>query len=261
MYVHAKSGNAASILFASVSHVIHILFSSVVFYFLFFPSSRFLHLQNSPTLCSAGPKLSQAAGTAALPRCALGIEFDVDWAPIVDTVAGSDSPYSFLRIPRGVVAGILVWRRVYNGHFTIDLGVRILTFPLYQYSWILHDLGLPPVRLLDKPFFFNKQQLHESVRVEWSKAKARKERWEEEVDLLHEEMKRVLHFLQWCALWWETRQGTRKMVVSQQLAAGLQAYTARQASDSSEDGLILQEGMAVFAQMMYEAPTAAEAAS
>ncbi|KAJ7023334.1 hypothetical protein C8F04DRAFT_1271538 [Mycena alexandri] len=55
-------------------------------------------------------------------------------------------------------------------------------------------------------------ELHESVRVEWSKAKARKERWEEEVELLREEMKRVLRFLRW------------------QLASGLQAYAARQAA-------------------------------
>ncbi|KAJ7724030.1 hypothetical protein B0H16DRAFT_1333756 [Mycena metata] len=45
-----------------------------------------------------------------------------------------------------------------------------------------------------------------AVRVEWSKAKACKERWEEEVELLREEMKRVLCFLRWCAIWWEERR-------------------------------------------------------
>ncbi|KAJ7741964.1 hypothetical protein DFH07DRAFT_750693, partial [Mycena maculata] len=38
----------------------------------------------------------------------------------------------------------------------------------------------------------NDVELHDSVRVEWSKAKARKDRWEEEVQVLREEMKRVL---------------------------------------------------------------------
>ncbi|KAJ7709331.1 hypothetical protein B0H16DRAFT_1480957 [Mycena metata] len=75
----------------------------------------------------------------------------------------------------------------------------------------------------------DEEVLHESVRVEWSKAKARKERWEE-VQLLREEMKRVLRFLRWRALWWETRRGMRNTGVSRELAAGLQAYAARQAS-------------------------------
>jgi hypothetical protein len=69
-----------------------------------------------------------------------------------------------------------------------------------------------------------------AVRVEWSKAKARKERWEEEVDLLCKEMKRVLRFLRWRSLWWETRRATRQAGVSRELAAGLEAYAGRQAA-------------------------------
>ncbi|KAJ7745301.1 hypothetical protein B0H16DRAFT_1462817 [Mycena metata] len=76
----------------------------------------------------------------------------------------------------------------------------------------------------------DEEALHKLVRVEWSKVKARKERWEEEVELLHEEMKRVLRFLRWRALWWETWRGMRNTGVSRELAAGLQAYAARQAS-------------------------------
>ncbi|KAJ7040183.1 hypothetical protein C8F04DRAFT_912963, partial [Mycena alexandri] len=36
-----------------------------------------------------------------------------------------------------------------------------------------------------------------ALRVEWSRAKARKKRWEEEVELLREEMRRILRYLQW----------------------------------------------------------------
>ncbi|KAJ7049619.1 hypothetical protein C8F01DRAFT_1036014 [Mycena amicta] len=41
--------------------------------------------------------------------------------------------------------------------------------------------------------------LHDSVRVQvdWSKAKAQRERWREEIGLLREEMKRVLRSLRW----------------------------------------------------------------
>ncbi|KAJ7186909.1 hypothetical protein C8R46DRAFT_1206901 [Mycena filopes] len=72
-------------------------------------------------------------------------------------------------------------------------------------------------------------ELHDSVRVEWSKAKARKARWEEEVELLREEMKRVLRFLRWRAQWWEERRAKRRLNVTPELRAGLEAYAARQA--------------------------------
>ncbi|PBK85188.1 hypothetical protein ARMGADRAFT_1036489 [Armillaria gallica] len=44
--------------------------------------------------------------------------------------------------------------------------------------------------------------LHESVCVEWSKALVRRDRWHEEVKLLHEEMRHVLWSLWWEALEW-----------------------------------------------------------
>ncbi|KAJ7079051.1 hypothetical protein C8R43DRAFT_1143320 [Mycena crocata] len=75
-----------------------------------------------------------------------------------------------------------------------------------------------------------KEGIHDSVRVEWSKALARKDRWEEEVEMLHEEMKRVLCFLRWRSLWWEARRSRRQGGISRELRAGLVAYAARQAA-------------------------------
>ncbi|KAJ7099018.1 hypothetical protein C8R44DRAFT_593419, partial [Mycena epipterygia] len=40
------------------------------------------------------------------------------------------------------------------------------------------------------------------LRVEWAKTRARAHRWTEEVDLLEEEMRRILVFLEWRAGWW-----------------------------------------------------------
>ncbi|KAJ7893230.1 hypothetical protein B0H13DRAFT_1625288 [Mycena leptocephala] len=62
--------------------------------------------------------------------------------------------------------------------------------------------------------------LHESVRVEWSKARARRDRWVEEVQLLHEEMKRVLRTIQgeWAA------RAEARSDIDPELAAGLRAY-------------------------------------
>jgi hypothetical protein len=66
-----------------------------------------------------------------------------------------------------------------------------------------------------------------AVRVEWSKACARRDRWVEEVDILREEMKRVLRFLRWIQVEWRRRAELREDI-DPQLAAGLKAYALRQ---------------------------------
>ncbi|KAK6966338.1 CxC2 domain-containing protein [Favolaschia claudopus] len=75
----------------------------------------------------------------------------------------------------------------------------------------------------------DEEQLVDAVRVEWAKTKARRDRWVEEVELLREEMRRVLRFLAWRALWWEQRRVV-SWEVAPEVRAGLQAYAARQAA-------------------------------
>jgi hypothetical protein len=53
-------------------------------------------------------------------------------------------------------------------------------------------------------------------------------RWEEEVELLHEEMRRVLAFLHWQAAWW-MKQGERWEGLPSDVSEGLQAYAHCQA--------------------------------
>lgn len=67
------------------------------------------------------------------------------------------------------------------------------------------------------------------LRIEWCRARARSMRWNEEVLLLREEMRRVLTFLEWRASWWVGQAG-RESLVSPAHAEGLQAYGHRQAS-------------------------------
>ncbi|KAJ7606393.1 hypothetical protein DFH06DRAFT_936954, partial [Mycena polygramma] len=67
------------------------------------------------------------------------------------------------------------------------------------------------------------------VRVEWSKARARRDRWVEEVALLREESKRVLRYLRWVQTEWRGR-AERREEVDPQLRAGLKAYALRQAA-------------------------------
>ena len=67
-----------------------------------------------------------------------------------------------------------------------------------------------------------------AMRVEWTKMKARSERWAEEKDLVVEEMRRVVEYLDWKAQWWRS-QGTRRTGLSPMVMRGLGAYTTRQA--------------------------------
>ncbi|KAJ7314160.1 hypothetical protein DFH08DRAFT_972914 [Mycena albidolilacea] len=72
------------------------------------------------------------------------------------------------------------------------------------------------------------ERLHDSVRVEWARARARKTRWSEEVMLLREEMRRVLRYLGWQAAWWRERTELRTDWPAA-VAAGARAYALKQA--------------------------------
>ncbi|KAG1878448.1 hypothetical protein C8R48DRAFT_745161 [Suillus tomentosus] len=71
--------------------------------------------------------------------------------------------------------------------------------------------------------------LQDSLHVEWCKARARAHWWEEEVLLLHEEMRRVLAFFEWQAGWWD-KQGARRQFVSHEFTEGALAYAHHQAT-------------------------------
>jgi hypothetical protein len=68
-----------------------------------------------------------------------------------------------------------------------------------------------------------------AIHIEWLKARARKNRWTKEVDLLREEMRRVLRFLEWRAEWWESRL-TKWEGLDTAVVDGLSAYALRQAA-------------------------------
>jgi hypothetical protein len=81
----------------------------------------------------------------------------------------------------------------------------------------------------DQLFLFSYNSLcSPGMRVEWAKTHARANRWQEEVILLTEEMRRVVVYLDWKALWWRT-QGSRRDDVRADITDGLGAYAHRQA--------------------------------
>ncbi|KAG1725657.1 hypothetical protein EDB19DRAFT_1897750 [Suillus lakei] len=96
--------------------------------------------------------------------------------------------------------------------------------------------------------------LHDALRIEWCKAHARAMRWEEEVDLLKEEQRRVIAFLDWQAgWWWCQRQGRDSEHLDDCLREGLKAYAERQAS--------LRRALSAHFQALWTTPTLPAATS
>jgi hypothetical protein len=71
------------------------------------------------------------------------------------------------------------------------------------------------------------------IAVEWAKARARADRWREELILLEEEMRRTVAFCVWKSQWWKERLDLR-LDVSLALAEGLRAYALEQAERERE---------------------------
>ncbi|KAF8145245.1 hypothetical protein K438DRAFT_1501614, partial [Mycena galopus ATCC 62051] len=67
-----------------------------------------------------------------------------------------------------------------------------------------------------------------ALRVEWCKAYARMRRWNEDVVLVEEEMRRTLEYGHWMAAEWAARAGVRATDVDAKLREGLAAYAREQ---------------------------------
>ncbi|KAJ7250007.1 hypothetical protein C8J57DRAFT_1521603, partial [Mycena rebaudengoi] len=72
-------------------------------------------------------------------------------------------------------------------------------------------------------------EMNEALRIEWAKARARCMRWREEVDLLEEEMRRVVQFSMWRSEWWKDQVGQKGLDKGAQLE-GETAYALRQSA-------------------------------
>ncbi|KAH9884045.1 hypothetical protein C8Q73DRAFT_661408, partial [Cubamyces lactineus] len=77
------------------------------------------------------------------------------------------------------------------------------------------------------------REYNDSMRAEWARSKARAERWEEEVELLVEEMDRVVKFLEAEASQWRLRADRRVHIFSNprlpfDIADGVRAFALRQ---------------------------------
>lgn len=77
-------------------------------------------------------------------------------------------------------------------------------------------------------------QLDDSMRPEWAKSQARMQRWEEEVLIIIEEMRRVIAYCEWKASWWRARGGLRCVAGAGDVSIleGVEAYAHKQAAMS-----------------------------
>ena len=76
----------------------------------------------------------------------------------------------------------------------------------------------------------SRDEVNEDMRVEWAQSIARADRWEEEVTLLQEEMRRVVQFLEWRSENWLSKVDIRADSVLPMVQAGLSAYAKKQSA-------------------------------
>ena len=71
-------------------------------------------------------------------------------------------------------------------------------------------------------------EFNHSMRAEWAQTRARMCRWKEELQIIQEEMRRVLAFFEWRSSWW-LEQGNRRQCLEPSLQSGVGAYAHKQA--------------------------------
>src|SRR5271155_554189 len=93
----------------------------------------------------------------------------------------------------------------------------------YEISWI----WLVPKSKSEIDRNSSEQVFDEGLRVEWSKSQARKMRWEEEVEIIQEEMRRTIVYYEWKEQWW--LQIARQATCDDSIQHGITAYSQKQA--------------------------------
>ena len=74
-------------------------------------------------------------------------------------------------------------------------------------------------------------EFNETMRVEWSKVRARMRRWDEELLIIQEEMRRAIVYQQWKAAWWCERSSLRDHPDAT-ILSGVSGYAHKQAAIS-----------------------------
>ncbi|KAF5384117.1 hypothetical protein D9615_003278 [Tricholomella constricta] len=147
-------------------------------------------------------------------------------------IKAASSKYRVARVALGHLAGILSGTASWEVSFPVlaEADISQLSGDGSQsegrrsVSWIWSRLG-------DGSQLANNQGMKDALRIEFCKSKARADRWSEEVQLLLEEMRRVLQFFESMAIKWDRRPAAMCFVSKDSASVeALRAYAARQAS-------------------------------
>ena len=76
----------------------------------------------------------------------------------------------------------------------------------------------------------SEEDVNEVLRVDWTTSFARLERWAKEVELLQEEMRRVVMFLEWKSKDWLAKKDARAGNLASDIQSGLDAYARKQSA-------------------------------
>ncbi|KAF8995214.1 hypothetical protein BDZ89DRAFT_1149708 [Hymenopellis radicata] len=125
---------------------------------------------------------------------------------------------------RGIIDELIVVPEKSDAVVARGEGRRQLSWIWYSYPDVVDSLGV--AQRNDDPV------IHEALKIEWCKARARKIRWEEEVALLLEEMRRVIAFRLWQARWWRERESHPELSLADQ--EGLRAFAEEQAHNHED---------------------------
>jgi hypothetical protein len=98
----------------------------------------------------------------------------------------------------------------------------------YEPSWIWLVVQNP-----SSEFEVVEEDFNDSMRVEWAKVMARAARWNEELLIVQEEIRRVLAFFSWKSSWWIDQAARRKINNDAALVDGIHAYAYKQAAIQS----------------------------
>lgn len=74
------------------------------------------------------------------------------------------------------------------------------------------------------------EEVNDVMRVQWTTSHARMRRWDEEVELLQEEMRRVVMFLEWKSKDWLAKKDVWLTTAPSNIQSGLDAYARKQAA-------------------------------
>ena len=100
----------------------------------------------------------------------------------------------------------------------------------FSWIWLANPRACDASNVVDGGEVASDEEVSNVMRVQWATAQARVERWAEEVELLQEEMHRVVVFLEWKSEDWLAKQDARSATASHGVQSGLQAYARKQAA-------------------------------